>query len=107
MHASALTARTPTLDGNAHWHLTEREENGAMDGILTDIPAKAAARTWLSDFEAALASGGAARTGPRRRPHAAAAREARGHRGDRGDLHIRDLGRSLQRRRAPGPGGGR
>src|SRR5918997_6918896 len=61
MHASALTARPPTLDGNAHWHLTEREENGAMDGILTDIPAKAAARTWLSDFEAALASGEAAR----------------------------------------------
>ena len=32
-----------------------------MDGIPTDISAKATAKTWLSDFEAALASGDAAR----------------------------------------------
>ena len=32
-----------------------------MDGIPTDVSAKAAAKTWLSGFEAALASGDAAR----------------------------------------------
>ncbi|MBR0670655.1 FAD-dependent oxidoreductase [Neoroseomonas soli] len=34
-----------------------------MDGILTGTPLEAAARTWLGDFEAALASGEAARIG--------------------------------------------
>src|SRR5918997_6064829 len=35
--------------------------NSVMDGIPTDISAKATATTWLRDFEAALASGDAAR----------------------------------------------
>jgi cation diffusion facilitator CzcD-associated flavoprotein CzcO len=39
----------------------ELEGNGAMDGILTGTPAEAAAKAWLGDFEAALASGEAAR----------------------------------------------
>src|SRR3954451_993233 len=60
MHASAPATRPLTLEGNAQRHLTKREDNGAMDGILTDIPAKATAETWLSNFEAALASGDAA-----------------------------------------------
>ena len=37
------------------------EGNGAMDGNSTDVPAKAAAESWLGDFERALASGEAAR----------------------------------------------
>src|SRR5437667_12716395 len=36
-------------------------EKGAMDGILTDSSAQAAAEAWLGDFGAALDSGQAAR----------------------------------------------
>ncbi len=38
-----------------------KKGNGAMDGTPTDLSAKAAAKTWLGAFEAALASGDAMR----------------------------------------------
>ncbi len=55
----------------------------------------------------ALGGARAARRRPRRRPHAAAPRDARGDRGDRGDLHLRDGDRPLHRRRPAGERGRR